>query len=950
MPPPASPPSAPPPAPAGTLLPLVQQWRQAWNASLRFRLLALGLMPLLVVFPTVIGVLVLLGGERANHLLLSNLRGNLASSQNYLDQVKTDVGLRVEQLVHTERLNQLLSQRAPEAELHEALHTAAKGGGLDFLLIAQADGTVMASSAGLQRGYQLPASYVIRQAQIGVTNTAYERFELHELEAFSPQFPELAQVALPAASGIPVRGLLLNAAAHFPLGVNNPDVILVGGILLNQNAPLIEHMRELIFPVGSLPDDAEGMAAIFVDGVRIAISRQRQRGSQEAGALARPEVVRTVLEQGQSWLGKSLLHDEQHLMGYESILDGHGQRIGMIAVAFPYGPYQKIMVILLALVSGLLALAMLALSLLFLRAGRALTSRLHAVSNTMVAISQGQHTARVGTPQYEDELGQLMRHFDALLDTIARQHAEQQAAQAHIVEEASRRRALFEHERDGVLILNPDGSVFEANPRSAALLGYSLGEMQDMHICHWEAHYSRAEITALLAEVGEHGRFLETTLRRKDGSTFPAELSLSRAYWSDRTFVLALLRDITERHAIQTELELYRLDLERLVVQRTKELQDRSEQLNTIFALSPDGFVLFNRRLKVAFANRAFLHMLGLETERVLGLDENDFSALLARKCLAQASFPGVAALRTAHKKQRQADQGSDTSTHEQRQLFELAAPASRVIEVLIRMSEAATVSQILYFRDVTHETEVDRMKSEFLSTAAHELRTPMASIYGYVELLRMREFDAPKRQQLLETVSRQSELMSSIINELLDLARIESRRGKDFVLERVALQEVLAEVVSGYKPPQERHAPTLPKSDVPLWVQVDRKKLQQALLNILSNAYKYSPQGGEVQLRYCHAQRDTHGPQVGVQVQDHGMGMTPEQVQRVCERFYRADASGQIPGTGLGMSIVKEIVELSGGHLEIESSFGQGTTVTLWLPRSEPPALVARPETPPPV
>lgn len=945
MPPPVLSPSAPAPLSASVPLSIVARWQQAWNGSLRFRLLALGLMPLLVVFPIVIGVLVLLGGERANHLLLSNLRGNLASSRNYLDQVKTDVGLRVEQLVHTERLNQLLSQQAPEEDINEALSTAAKGGGLDFLLIAQADGTVMGSSTGLHKGSRLPPSYVIRQAQIGIANVAYERFELAELAAFSPLFPERAQLLLPSEHpSPPVRGLLINAAAHFPLAVNGPDVMLVGGILLNQNASLIEHMRELIFPVGTLPDDAEGMAAIFVDGVRIAISRQRQRGTHDMDALANPQIVQTVLEQGQRWLGKSLLADQLHLAGYEAIHDGHGQRVGMIAVAFPYDPYLRVMGVLLVLVAGLMALAMLALSMLFLRAGHELTTRLRAISSTMVAIGQGNRTARVGTPQYEDELGQLMRHFDALLDTIARQDAQQQTAQRHMVEEASRRRALFEHERDGVLILNPDGSVFEANPRSAALLGYSTTEMQQMHLHDWDAHYSRTELTSLLDEVRENGRFLETILRCKDGSTFPAELSMSRAYWSDKTFVLVLLRDITERHAIQTELELYRLDLERLVVQRTKELQDRSEQLNTIFALSPDGFVLFNRRLKVAFANRAFLYMLGLESEQVIGLDENDFSTLLARKSLAQASFPGVAALRATHKKKRQTPDAPAPNQHEQRQLFELAAPASRVIEVLIRMSETATVSQILYFRDVTHETEVDRMKSEFLSTAAHELRTPMASVYGYVELLRMREFDAPKRNQLLETVSRQSELMSSIINELLDLARIESRRGKDFVLERVALQEVLADVVAGYKPPQNRHAPTIPPSNMPLWVQIDRKKLQQALLNILSNAYKYSPQGGQVQLHYCHADTEGQGQQVGVQVRDEGIGMTPEQLNRVCERFYRADASGQIPGTGLGMSIVKEIVELSGGHLQIESTLNVGTAVTLWLPVAAP-----LPETTPP-
>lgn len=944
MPPPVLPSSVPSPVTAVTTM---ARWHQAWTGSLRFRLWVLGLVPLLVVFPIVIGVLVWVGGAQANHLLLLTLRGNLAGSHNYLNQVKTDVGWRVEQLVKTERLNQLIRDHAPQKDINEALTTAAKGGGLDFLLIASADGTVLGSSSGVARGSVLPPSYVVRQAQMGVASAAYEHFKWAALAAFSTEFSDRLFLPAPSPERAPalLQGLLINAAAHFPLAVNDPDVILVGGILLNQNAALMEHMRELIFPVGMLPDDTQGIVTLFMDGVRIAASAHR--GADAAGAVVQPEVLERVLQQGETWLGQVVLADQSYLAGYDAILDGHGQRIGLIGVGFPYHPYQRVMSVLLMLVAGLLALAMLVLSVLFLRAGRMLTTRLRAITSTMVAVGQGDRTARVGVPQYDDELGQLMRHFDALLDTIARQAAEQEVAQHHIAEEASRRRALFEHERDGVLVLNPDGSVFEANPRAAALLGCNTAMMQQMHLHDWDAHYSRAEVTALLNEVGEDGRFLETLLRRSDDSTFPAELSISRVRWSDRTFVLVLLRDITERHAIQTELELYRLDLERLVVHRTKELQDRSEQLNTIFALSPDGFVLFNRRRKVAFANRAFLHMLGLESEQVIGLDEDDFSTLLAQKSLAQARFPTVAALRAAYKSRRQSEAQHQTSNdHELHRLFELAAPAHRMIEVLIRLSETATVSQILYFRDVTHETEVDRMKSEFLSTAAHELRTPMTSVYGYVELLRMREFDAPKRNQLLETVSRQSELMSSIINELLDLARIESRRGKDFVVERVALQEVLAEVVAGYKPPAERHAPVLPQSDVPLWVQVDRKKLQQALLNILSNAYKYSPQGGQVQLHYCHAHTEAQGAQVGVQVQDDGIGMTPEQLNRVCERFYRADSSGQIQGTGLGMSIVKEIVELSGGHLQIDSTLGAGTTVTLWLPAAPP--LLGTETTPP--
>ncbi len=125
-----------------------------------------------------------------------------------------------------------------------------------------------------------------------------------------------------------------------------------------------------------------------------------------------------------------------------------------------------------------------------------------------------------------------------------------------------------------------------------------------------------------------------------------------------------------------------------------------------------------------------------------------------------------------------------------------------------MRTSEASHVSQVRYFRDITRESEVEQMKSEFLSTAAHELRTPMASIYGYAELLLTPDFDTDTRREMVGTIYRQSELMSSIINELLDLARFEARRGKDFVIERLAFDDVVTMAVTGFKPPIGRQAP----------------------------------------------------------------------------------------------------------------------------------------------
>lgn len=234
------------------------------------------------------------------------------------------------------------------------------------------------------------------------------------------------------------------------------------------------------------------------------------------------------------------------------------------------------------------------------------------------------------------------------------------------------------------------------------------------------------------------------------------------------------------------------------------------------------------------------------------------------------------------------------------------------------------------YFRDISERLEVDRMKSDFLSTAAHELRTPLASVYGFAELLLSDEgHDAEAQREMLEIIFRQSKLISALVNELLDLARIEARQGKDFVFEQVDLCALVRETVSADPEGSQWRWPVrVAVPETPVWVRGDANKLRQAVGNVLSNAYKYSPDGGEIQVSLRHEPGE-----VVVEIQDHGLGMTPDQAARVCERFYRADRSGRIPGTGLGMSIVKEIVTLHGGHLRIDSQPGAGTAVAIHLP-----------------
>ena len=368
-------------------------------------------------------------------------------------------------------------------------------------------------------------------------------------------------------------------------------------------------------------------------------------------------------------------------------------------------------------------------------------------------------------------------------------------------------------------------------------------------------------------------------------------------------------------------------------------LQDRTEQLNAIFDLSPDGFVSFDAQSHVKYANPAFFRMTGLDSAEIIGLDEAIFSARLAKGCLDPSAFPNLAELKSELGASNPPGIGESSlpAMKRQRQLIELAGPGNHVLELGLRLSTAETVSQILYFREVTHETEVDRMKSEFLSHAAHELRTPMASIYGYAEIMMAQSFSKEEQSEFLGIIHRQCGLMIAIINELLDLARIDDRRGKDFKFSSIDASQLVREVIADFGIPSGQQALVLDTSAQACWVRADASKLMQAVRNILSNAYKYSPDGGVVAISVINAGSDSQTP-VGIRVTDHGLGMTNEQAARTCERFYRVDTSGNIPGTGLGMSIVKEIMELHGGQVQIQSQFGAGTSVTLWLTAASAP------------
>jgi two-component system, OmpR family, sensor histidine kinase VicK len=370
------------------------------------------------------------------------------------------------------------------------------------------------------------------------------------------------------------------------------------------------------------------------------------------------------------------------------------------------------------------------------------------------------------------------------------------------------------------------------------------------------------------------------------------------------------------------------------------QLEDQNEQLDAIFTLSPDGLVTFDRDGQVRFANHAFMLLTGLEDTQVLGRSMAELDDALASCVSNGVPFPGLSACL-----------GEPGARQHKGVLITVARPQTTVIRLMAQRSATPTVAQVLYAVDVTQQHQLDTIKSEFLSMAAHELRTPMASIYGFTELLIGRDMPTEKRQDVLARIYRQSQQMINILNELLDLARIESRREQDFEFKHLALQDCVSKALADFKVPEGREAPQLAPLGEAWVVRVDAGKLQQALGNVLSNAYKYSPKGGAVEVAWTSrvmvappgesaprieffGEEPEDAPrEVGVVITDHGMGLKPDELARLGERFFRADKSGNIPGTGLGVSIVRELMELMGGHFEVQSRYGEGTSVTLWLP-----------------
>ena len=354
-----------------------------------------------------------------------------------------------------------------------------------------------------------------------------------------------------------------------------------------------------------------------------------------------------------------------------------------------------------------------------------------------------------------------------------------------------------------------------------------------------------------------------------------------------------------------------------------------NEDKTALFVMNPNAIVVIDSNGKVSNINPAFGQMFNVNESTLIGLTELEFDRFIQAKCtgedsyLATSNLPIIADLKA---KQTVASINNHELT------FTIQCEGIKVIARSYVDCNITRISRIIHFQDITERSHVDRMKSEFIATAAHELRTPMTTIFGYAELLKDMPLDAEMQKEMITTIYGQSEAMITLLNDILDMAKMEAQAANLYQMTLQPIGPILKELTDTLITPDNHNKVVLEMSPNLPEINIDKIKIEQAIKNCLSNAYKFSPNNGEINMQVTEVMREGM-PHVLIAIQDHGIGMTPEQLKRVYERFYRADQSGSVPGTGLGMAIMKDIVTHHGGTVELTSEYGVGTKVMLYLP-----------------
>ncbi|MBQ9968472.1 MAG: HAMP domain-containing protein [Oscillospiraceae bacterium] len=341
------------------------------------------------------------------------------------------------------------------------------------------------------------------------------------------------------------------------------------------------------------------------------------------------------------------------------------------------------------------------------------------------------------------------------------------------------------------------------------------------------------------------------------------------------------------------------------------QVENERTKLSTLFLHMTDGVVAFDSTGAVIHCNPAATRLLSKNL---------DVTANFSEVFGADADFNKLLTLKRAEYLECQKRVG-------ERELELFMAPFS---------SDQTVGGAMVVIHDVTMQRKSEQTRREFVANVSHELRTPLTNVRSYAETILSAGDDLPKelRENFLGVIVSEADRMTRIVKDLLTLTKFDYGK-MEMNISRFALREAVENVYKAVALDAQNHKHTLTlecPEDLPS-VDGDRERLEQVIMNIVSNAIKYTADGGKIEIV-----AGTRGKNVFIRVSDNGIGIPEKDLPRLFERFYRVDKarSRESGGTGLGLSIAREILSQHKGDIRIESVYGEGTDVTITLPRAE--------------
>jgi PAS domain S-box-containing protein len=382
-----------------------------------------------------------------------------------------------------------------------------------------------------------------------------------------------------------------------------------------------------------------------------------------------------------------------------------------------------------------------------------------------------------------------------------------------------------------------------------------------------------------------------------------------------------IVRRALERNALQKEAEFLRKEREKSL----RDIATEKSKIKTIINCMGDGVLVCDRDSCIVLSNPA--------ASRMLKMPENSLLGKFLPQCELHPELSKV-----IEESLQTKDMGY-TSVSQELSIGESGEISLRAHTAPVRNDLGEILGSVTVLQDISHLKELDKMKSEFIAMVTHELRAPIASVEQQLTVILngMAGEVTAKQERLLSRAKERTNGLLTLIKDLLDLSKIEAGKMVQYK-EPISLQEVIQKVVDLMRAEAEAKKIDLqfsPLSMAPL-INADRNSMEGVFTNLISNAIKYTPEGGKVYVTLVE-----EGGFVKATVSDTGIGIKKEDTPRIFDRFYRVKTpeTRQIIGTGLGLSIVKSIVDAHLGSISVESEEGGGTTFTVLLPKESVPA-----------